>query len=117
MDAAASTANAKVLLNPIQSPAIVRSRGHVAGAVTELHGRLGIESSGQSVEARAWTSAASEFRDRVMETGGEGVDASWRLGGETFGRAKSVTGRLSSGIAGRTRGWRGQDEDRAEAAK
>src|SRR3954468_2905976 len=69
MDAAASTANAKVLLNPIQSPAIVRSRGHVAAAVTELHGRLGIESGGGSVEARAWTAAATEFRDKVLETG------------------------------------------------
>src|SRR3954449_9798326 len=77
MDAAAGTANAKVLLNPIQSPAIVRSRGHVASAVTEFHGRLGIESGGQSVEARAWTAAATEFRDKVLETGAEGVDASW----------------------------------------
>ncbi len=117
MDAAASTANAKVLLNPIQSPAIVRSRGLVAGAVTEFHGRLGIESGGQSVEARAWTAAAAEFRYKVLETGEEAVDASWRLGNETFGRAKSVTGKLSSGIAGRTRGWRGQDEDRVETVE
>ena len=113
MDAAAGTANAKVLLNPIQSPAIVRSRGHVAGAVTEFHGRLGIESGGQSVEARAWTAAATEFRDKVLETGAEGVDASWRLGNETFGRAKSVTGKLSSGIAGRAARWRGNDEESA----
>jgi hypothetical protein len=38
MDAAAGAANAKVLLNPIQSLAIVRSRGQVASAVTEFHG-------------------------------------------------------------------------------
>ena len=48
MDAAAGTANAKVLLNPLQSPAIVRSREHVAVAVTDFHGRLGIESGGGS---------------------------------------------------------------------
>src|SRR4051794_13553668 len=48
MDAAAGTANAKVLLNPIQSPAVVRSREHVAIAVTDFHGLLGIESGGQS---------------------------------------------------------------------
>lgn len=114
LDAAAGTANAKVLLNPLQSPAIVRAREQVALAVTDFHGRLGIESGGESVEARAWTSAATEFRDKVLETGGEGVDASWRLGNETFGRAKSMTGKLSSGIAGRTRGWRGNDEDREQ---
>jgi rRNA processing protein Krr1/Pno1 len=112
LDAAAGTANAKVLLNPLQSPAIVRAREHVAVAVTDFHGRLGIESDGrQSVEARAWTSAATEFRDKVLETGGEGVDASWRLGNETFGLAKSVTGKLGSGLAGRAARWRGNGED------
>src|SRR3712207_8985277 len=33
LNAAAGTANAKVLLNPLQSPAIVRARQHVAIAV------------------------------------------------------------------------------------
>jgi hypothetical protein len=113
MDAAAGMANAKVLLNPIQSPAVVRSRGQVASAVTEFHGRLGIESGEQSVEARAWTAAATEFRDKVLETGAEGVDASMRLGNETLGRAKVVTGKLSSGIAGRAARWRGNGEEPA----
>ena len=63
MDAAAGTANAKVLLNPIQSPAIVRAREHVAVAVADFHGRLGIESGRQSVEARPWGDAAGEFKD------------------------------------------------------
>ncbi|MGK5170502.1 hypothetical protein [Geodermatophilus sp. CPCC 205761] len=117
MDAAAGMANAKVLLNPIQSPAVVRSRGQVASAVTDFHGRLGIESGEQSVEAKAWTAAATEFRDKVLETGAEGVDASRRLGNETFGRAKSVTGRLSSGIAGRALRWRGIDEEPAQGVE
>ena len=113
MDAAADTANAKVLLNPLQSPAIVRAREHVTVAITDFHGRLGIESDGrQSVEARAWTSAASEFRDKVLETGGEGVDVSGRFVNETFGLAKSVTGKFSSGLAGRAARWRGNDEQR-----
>jgi hypothetical protein len=102
MDAAAGTANAKVLLNPIESPAVVRSTGHVANSVADFHGGLGIESGGLSVEARAWVAAAAEFRDKVLETGPDGVDASRRLGNETFDRARSVTGRISSGIAGRT---------------
>jgi hypothetical protein len=117
MDAAAGTANAKVLLNPIQSPAIVRSRGLVAGAVTEFHGRLGIQSGEQSVEARAWTAAAAEFKDNVFETGAEGVDVSVRFANETFGRAKSLTGKVSSGIAGRAARWRGNDEQPAHEAE
>ena len=108
MDAAAGMANAKVLLNPFQSPAIVRCEGARRGrrhrvpraARDRVRWR-------QSVEARAWTAAATEFRDKVLETGAEGVDASWRFGNETFGRAKSVTGKLSSGIAGRAARWRG----------
>jgi rRNA processing protein Krr1/Pno1 len=111
MDAAAGNANAKVLLNPIQSPAVVRSREHVAIAVADFHGRLGIESGRQSLEARPWGDAAGEFRDSVLETGAERVDASMRLANETFDLAKSVTGRLSSGIAGRRLRWRGNDAE------
>jgi hypothetical protein len=117
MDAAVGTANAKVLLNPIQSPAVVRGREHVAVAVADFHARLGIESGPQSLEARAWAAAATEFRDKVFETGAEGVDASMRLGSETLGRARSVTGKLSSGIAGRTLRWRGNDEGPAQGAE
>ena len=117
MDAAAGTANAKVLLNPIQSPAVVQSSNHVATAVDDFHGRLGIESGRQSLEARRWADAATEVRDKVLETGAEGVDAARRLGNETFDRAKSVTGKLSSGIAGRTLRRRGNDEERDEQAE
>lgn len=115
MDAAAGTANAKVLLNPFESPAIVRARAQVASAVTDFHGRLGIESGGEAVEARAWTSAATEFRDKVLETGAEGVDVSGRFVNETFGLAKSVTGKLGSGLAGRAARWRGNGEEPAQA--
>jgi hypothetical protein len=61
--------------------------------------------------------AATEFRDRVLETGAGGVDASVRLGNETLDRARSVTGRISSGIAGRTFRRRGDDEGRVEQAE
>src|SRR4051812_41755508 len=84
MDAAAGAANTKVLLNPIQSPAVVESREHVAVVVADFHGRLGIEAGQQSVEARPWLAAAAELRDRVLETGAEGVDVSKRLGTETL---------------------------------
>jgi hypothetical protein len=116
MDAAAGTANAKVLLNPIQSPAVVRSRERVAFAVGGFHESLGIESGGHLLEARAWTSAATEIRDKVLETGAEGVGAARNLGNETFDRARSVTGKLSSGIAGRALRWRGNGEEPVQQA-
>ncbi|GAB3198103.1 hypothetical protein GCM10027261_24780 [Geodermatophilus arenarius] len=117
MTAAAATANSKVLFNPVASPAVVQSSEYVVTAVGDLHGRLGIESGRESLEARGWTDAASELRDRVLETGADGVDASLRLGSETFDRARSVTGRLSSGIAARTFGRRADDDGRDGAVE
>jgi hypothetical protein len=115
MDAAAGTANTKVLLHPTTSPAVVQSREHVASVVADFQGRLGIESGRQSLEAKRWVDAASEVRDKVLETGAERVDVSRRLGNEALDRARSVQGRLSSGIAERALRRRGgEDEERDE---
>ena len=114
MDAAAVRANAKVLLHPAMSPAVVQSGEHVASAVADFHGRLGIESGRPSLEARRWVEAASEVRDKVLETGVERVEVSRRLGNEALGRARSVQGRLSGGIAERAlrrRGGQGEERD------
>lgn len=99
MDAAAGTANTKVLLHPTSSRALVDSSNHVAIAVTDFHGRLGIDRGRESLEARRWVDAAVEVRDKVLETGAEGVDAAKHLGKETLGRARSVVGKLSSGLS------------------
>ncbi|MFG3604394.1 hypothetical protein [Micromonospora chersina] len=114
MAAAAGRANAKVLLNPLDSPAVVKSSNHVSTAIVEFHGRLGIEGDRQSSEARRWTDAAKEARDKALETGADGVGAARRLGDETLGRAKWATGKLSSRIAERGLRWRGDDEKRDE---
>jgi hypothetical protein len=115
MDAAAGTANTKVLLHPATSPAVVQSRKHVASAVADFHERLGIESGRQVVEAKRWVDAASEVMDKVRETGAERVDGSRRLGNEALDRARSVPGRLSGGIAERALRRRGgEDEERDE---
>jgi hypothetical protein len=115
MDAAAGTANAKVLLHPTTSAAVVQSREHVASVVADFHGRLGIECGRQSLEAKRWVDAASEVRDKVLETGAERVELSRRLGNEALDRARSVQGRLSGGIAERALRRRGgEDEERDE---
>jgi hypothetical protein len=106
---AVTTANAKVLLHPTSSGAVVRSGNQITAAVVDLQRRLDIEDGIESLEARRWADAATEVRDRALKTGGDGVEAAKRLGGETFGRARSVTGRLSSGVADRTLRRRGHD--------
>ncbi|MFD8527165.1 hypothetical protein ACFV0L_07105 [Streptosporangium canum] len=111
MDAAAGTANTKVLLHPTASRTVVHSSNHVATAVLDFQGRLGIERDRQSLEARRWVDAATEVRDKVLETGTAGVDAARRVGNETFDRARSVTDKLSSGIAERALRRRGDDEE------
>ena len=110
MTEAASTANSKVLFNPIQSPAVVQSSEKVALALADFHSGLAIESGHESVEARAWADAATEFKGKVFESGAEGLDGSLRLGNETLDRAKVVTGRLSSGIGGRAFRRRGGED-------
>lgn len=112
VDAAVGTANAKVLLHPTTSPAVVHSSNHVATAVVHFHGRLGIERGGPPVDARRWADAAAEARGRVLEMGAEGVNAARRLGNETLGRAKSATGNLSTGMAERVLRRRGDDQER-----
>jgi predicted transcriptional regulator len=114
MNTAADTANAKVLLHPTKSPAVVLASNHVAIVVHDFHGRLGIESGRQSSEARRWMHAAVEARGRALETGAKGVDAARSLGSDTLDRANSVKGKLSSGIAERARRRRGDEAERNE---
>lgn len=115
MDAAAGTANAKVLLNPTTSRAVVHSTNHVATTVVEFNGRLGIERDRQSWNPRRWLDAAVEVRDRVvdtgtdvkdkvLETGAEGVGVASRFGQEAFGRARSMIGKVSGERAQRQLG-------------
>lgn len=114
MNAAVGTANAQVLLHPAKSPALVQSSNRVAAGVHDFHARLGIESGHRSSEARRWVDAATQVRDQALETGAKGVDAAVSLGNETLERAGSVTGKLSSGITGLARRWRGDEDERGQ---
>jgi predicted transcriptional regulator len=111
MEAAASLANAKVLLHPGRSRDVVNSSNHVALAVGDFHGRLGIERGRQSLEARRWTDAATEVRSKVLQTGADGVGAARRLGNDTFDRARSARDQLSRRIAERPLRRREDDKE------
>jgi hypothetical protein len=61
--------------------------------------------------------AAVEVRDRALDAGAEGVGAARQLGDATLDRARSVTGRVTGGIAERARRRRvaaGEDADGRE---
>ncbi len=110
IDAAAGTANLKVLLHPSTSPEVVQGSKQVSKAVLDLHELLGIERDWQPVQARRWIDAASEARDKVLGTGAKGVDTTRRLGGETLDRAGSMTRKLSHRISERALRRRGDEE-------
>ncbi|MEW2074588.1 hypothetical protein AB0941_13265 [Streptomyces sp. NPDC013433] len=111
MNSAADAANAKVLLYPTKSPAVVQSSNHVVTGVHDFHARLGIESGRQSSEARRWVDAAAEVKDKALETGAKGVSVARILGNETLDRAGSVKGKLSSEIAERARRLRRDEKE------
>lgn len=112
LDAAAATANAKVLLHPARSGDVVRVSNEVGLAVADLHRRLGIGRHRHSLAARRWADAALEVRSKVLETGADGVDAARRVGTGTVDRARTARGRLARRIAERRR-EENQDPDAA----
>ena len=111
MNAAARTANLKVLLNPTKSPAVIESSNHVAICVHDFHGLLGIESGRQASEARRWGDAAAERWDKVRETGSDSIDSVKHFGTETRGQAKSAKAKFSDKMAERKLRRREHDEE------
>ncbi|WP_374947063.1 hypothetical protein [Agreia sp.] len=101
MDAVSGIANTRVLLHPLTSGAVVKSGNEVAADVLVFHECLGIESDRESLEAKRWTEAFGETRDKAVETGTESVDAVRRFGIKTFDGAKSAGEKLSHGVAER----------------
>lgn len=110
MITAAGTANAKVLMHPAKAPSVVRSSNHVKAAVVDFHGRLGIEDGRTSLEAKRWTDAATEVKDRAAEAGLDGVNAAKRVRSEARDRARSATSKISSQLTDRTRRWSRDDK-------
>jgi hypothetical protein len=101
MNSAVDRANSKVLFNPTNSPAVVRSRNNVAIEVFDFHGPLGIESGRESSEAKHWKEAAAESWDKARVTGTRGIGSAKQFGSETRGQAKSARDKLSDKIAKR----------------
>ena len=87
MDQTIQKANSKVLLNPFDSPAAVKSSNRVVTGVLDFRGRLGIESGYESNDARRWGQAATEVRDKVFASTSDGLTTARRLGNQTLDRS------------------------------
>ncbi|MEU2050971.1 hypothetical protein ABZ757_36890, partial [Streptomyces albidoflavus] len=107
MNVAAGAANAKVLLHPAKSPAVVEASNQVVVVVHEFQERVADRAGRQYTETRRWVEAAVQARDRALETGAMGVAAARTVGHETLDRAGNVRDKLASGIAERARRLRG----------
>lgn len=101
MDAAASRANAKVLLNPMSSRVVVTASNEVAAGVGELHATLGVAQQREAVEARRWSTAAADVRDDVLGASKDGIQAAGRFGSETLENARMSSGRFAEKLAHR----------------
>lgn len=117
LDAAATRANAKVLLHPTSAGAVVRSSNHVAGALVDFDELLGLERDRTALEARRWGQAALEVRDKALGSGVEGLDAAKRHGNQALGRAKTMSGRISSGLNDRRFRRRSDDVETDETGQ
>lgn len=101
MDAAASRANAKVLLNPLSAKVVVTASNTVASGVGDLHATLGLADERDFVEARRWSAAAADVRDDMVGASKDGLQAAGRFSTETLENARMSTGRLAEKLANR----------------
>ncbi len=101
MDDAVGTADAKVLLHPRAAQSINASSRVVGSHVLEFTAGLGIGADREAVAVRRWLEAATEAKERALETGAAGFEGAKDLTGQTVGRARSATTKLAGTIAER----------------
>jgi len=98
------SANSKVLLNPRDAPAAVRSSKEIATDVVTFRDRFGIESADATTDAKRWSQAASEVVDKALATGSNGATAAKgkvaQLAGVAKDRAAHVTDAANDKTAG-----------------
>ncbi|WP_445444338.1 hypothetical protein [Clavibacter sp. km3a] len=118
MDAAAGTANAKVLLNPFDSRAVVGSSNQVASGVVRFNGLLGVADERESLEARRWLAAVGDTWDSARDQGAEGAAAARRIGAAAFGRGRAAADGLQLKLAeGALRRRRGKGDQAGDASQ
>lgn len=98
IDAAAGTANAKVLLHPTSARDVVGSSARIERALVDFQVALGVREERDAIVARKWRDAATELRNRAIESGTAGVEGARRLGGASVERAKQAATGVSAKV-------------------
>ncbi len=83
-------ANSKVLFNPFDSPAVVRSSNLVTGDILSFHSYLGVESEPGMNEAKRWGQAVVEVGDKIVAASVEGATTVKHFGNDTFERTADI---------------------------
>jgi len=109
MTAVGSKANSKVLLHPASAPGIVNATNNVVLALDDFNRVIGVESGTSTLEARRWTVAAIEARDKAWASGADGVDAAMRVSSDALSRAKTSSSELTGQMSERVRRLRDKD--------
>jgi hypothetical protein len=105
-----SKANAKVLLHPASAPGIVTATNHVVLALDDFNRVIGLESGTSTLEARRWSVAAIEARDKAWSASAEGVETARRASGQAASRVKASSSELTGQLAERARRIRDKGE-------
>ena len=98
MNEVAGTANKKVLFNPIQSKAVVKSSNEVTESIQMFHETLGINLEVHGTDVRLWKEAVSESLEKARESSSEGIKVVKQLGSDTRDQAQSIKDKLSGKI-------------------
>jgi len=98
MDAAAVTANNKVLFHPLKPGEVVRSSNEVGTDVLVFHETLGINGSRVTLEKKRWAVAAVEARDAVHDTGTTGIQTATKLGEQGAAAVSSFSADVASNV-------------------
>lgn len=83
VEAVGAYANGKLLLNPFESPAVIKASNTIGSRVEDFQRVLEIGESREELTARLWGEAAKDLRDDVVET-------SKRIGTATIGGTKKT---------------------------
>jgi len=107
--AAAALANAKVLLHPQSAKQVVSASSAIAADLAGFASALSLDLTGGDINGRRWIEAATDAKEKVVETSGTGLNTAKGFSIDAFERGKSVGGSAASGLAARAKTLRRRD--------
>ncbi|NLT26503.1 MAG: hypothetical protein GXX90_07625 [Microbacteriaceae bacterium] len=111
IEAAADTANERVLLHPTKAGAVVRSGNRALDRIADFEARIGIERDRPELEARPWRAAAADAREAVTRTAGAGAAATARAASRSLATIGAAASGAASTVADRLRRTRAEEPE------